>query len=388
MSKTLFSLPRLHRAAHGEERKVTWLELFYDLVYVAVLIQLGNVLSEQISLEGFGRFVILFLPLWWAWTGMTFYMNRFVVNDLPHRLLIYLQITAIAVLGISLEGAFTGLTQQFSLAYAAIRLVQVLLYVRTWKHEPATRPLTQRYVTGYLVGIALWVVAGFLPMPYAAGLWLLALAIEIGNAFLPGTRALVSLLPPDAEHMRERYGIFIIIVLGESFIKTITNASGTAISLEILVFSLLAIFVVFGLWWLYFDDVEAAEIKHRLFAPYVWIYAHLPLSLGITAFGVASKKIFASAGEDHLKSGYVVLYCGALILFALASAALELALEQEHERKKDWRRAGWRLGMAAAMAGLMLFGASLGALGFIAVVAAIVLVVVALDEWPHIQEPR
>lgn len=381
MSNTLFSPPRLHRAAHGEERKVTWLELFYDLVYVAVLIQLGNVLSEEISLESFGRFVILFLPLWWAWTGMTFYMNRFVVDDVPHRLLIYLQITAIAILGFSLEGAFTNLTLQFSLAYAAIRLVQVLLYLRTWKHEPVTRPLTQRYIAGYLIGIALWVSAGFLPMPSAAVLWLLALAIEVGNAFLPGTRALVSLLPPDAEHMRERYGIFIIIVLGESFIKTITNASGAVITPPVLVFSLLAIFVVFGLWWLYFDDVEAAEIKDRHFAPYAWVYAHLPLSLGITAFGVASKKLFASIGEPHLKLEYVILYCGALILFALASALLELSLVQQDPRQQDRRRAAWRLLMAGLMAALMVFGSSLSSLGFIAIAAAIMLLVVAADEW-------
>lgn len=383
MNNLLFSPPRLHRAAHGEERKVTWLELFYDLVYVAALIQLGNVLSEEISLAGFARFVIVFLPLWWAWTGMTFYMNRFVVDDIPHRLLIYLQIAAITALGISLEGAFGDLTMQFSLAYAAIRLIQVILYVRTWRYEPATRPLTRRYVIGYVIGIALWVLAAFLPMPYAAGLWLLALAIEIGNAFLPGTQALVSLLPPDAEHMRERYGIFMIIVLGESFIKTITDASGTHFTPVIAAFSLLSIFVVFGLWWLYFDDVEAAEIKGHAFAPYVWIYAHLPLAVGITTLGVASKKVFQSLGKEYLKPEYVGLFLGALILYALATALLELALVQPGERRREWRRAAPRLGMAAAMLALLPIGWRISALAFLLIVAAIVLVVVLVDEWPQ-----
>lgn len=382
MDNLLFSPPRLHRAAHGEERKVTWLELFYDLVYVAALIQLGNVLSEEIGLTGFARFVIVFLPLWWAWTGMTFYMNRFVVDDVPHRLLIYLQIAAITALGISLEGAFGELTMQFSLAYAAIRLVQVILYVRTWRYEPATRPLTRRYVMGYLIGIALWVLAAFLPMPYAAGLWLLALAIEIGNAFLPGTQALVSLLPPDAEHMRERYGIFMIIVLGESFIKTITDASGTPFTPAIAAFSLLSIFVVFGLWWLYFDDVEAAEIKGHAFAPYAWIYAHLPLAVGITAFGVASKKVFQSVSKESIKSEYMALFLGALILYALATALLELALAQPDERQHEWRRAAPRLGIALALLVLLLTGGHLPPLAFIAVVAAIVLAAVLADEWP------
>ena len=79
--------PRLHRASAGaHERKITWLELFYDLVYVATLIQIGNALSEDITLNGFLRFAIVFIPVWWAWTGITFYMNRFVVDDLWHRL--------------------------------------------------------------------------------------------------------------------------------------------------------------------------------------------------------------------------------------------------------------------------------------------------------------
>ncbi|MCB0157354.1 MAG: low temperature requirement protein A, partial [Caldilineaceae bacterium] len=94
MTHRLLAPPRLHQAAHGEVRKVTWLELFYDLVYVAVLIQLGNILSDDVSPVGLMRFVVLFVPVWWAWTGITFYMNRFVADDVVHRLLIYLQIVA------------------------------------------------------------------------------------------------------------------------------------------------------------------------------------------------------------------------------------------------------------------------------------------------------
>ncbi len=383
----LFAPPRLHRAAHGEERKVTWLELFYDLVYVATLIQLGNLLSEDISVGGVMRFIILFVPIWWAWTGITFYMNRFVVDDVWHRSLIYLQIAAIAFLGISLEGAFGGLTTQFALSYAAIRLVQVVLYVRTWRYEPGTRPLTRRYVAGYLIGIALWLVSAFLPMPYPVVFWLVALAVEIGNAFTPRTRALVSLLPPDSAHMRERYGIFVMIVLGESFIKTITNASGIHITIEIVAFSLLNIFVVFGLWWLYFDDIEASRIKARSFAPYAWIYAHLPLALGITAFGVASKKVFQSVEHASVvKLEYGVLFCGALILYALAVALLEATTEQPGGAENNRQRVAWRLGVALVLAVLLPLAGAMNALVFIAVVAAVFLAVIVADEWRYIWE--
>jgi len=370
MAVHLTAPPRLHRHAHGETRKVTWLELFYDLVYVAVLIQLGNVLSEDVSWAGVLRFAVVFAPIWWAWTGITFYMNRFVVDDLWHRLLIYLQIVAIAVLGISVEQAFGTLTMQFALAYAAIRLILVLLYVRTWRSEPATRPLTQRYVVGYVVGIALWVISAFVPAPWAALLWMAALIVEIGNVFTPRTRALQTLLPPDPHHMRERYGIFVIIVLGESFIKTITSASGLALNPEILAFSLLGIFVVVALWWLYFNDVETTVIKPSHWAPYVWIYAHLPLTMGLTAFGVGAKKLFQSAGDDHVKVGYLALYCGALAVYALALMLVELATTPEGKPSVRWRGIIPAV-VAVSMALTFVLGQELAPLPFVAIVAGL-----------------
>jgi len=385
---SITSPPRLHRAAHDEERKVTWLELFYDLVYVATLIQLGNSLSEDVSLAGFLRFVVVFAPVWWAWTGMTFYLNRFVVDDLWHRLLIYLQIVAIFFLGISLEGAFGDLTTQFVLAYAAVRLVQVLLYVRTWKHVPATRPLTQRYVASYLAGIVLWVISAFAPMPYAAGLWLLALGIEIGTAIAPATRALVSTLPPDISHMRERYGIFVIIVLGESFIKTITYAAGTTVTLEMLVFGLVGVFAVFGLWWLYFHDINETSIREGSRPAFTWVYAHLPLTLGMTAFGVATKKLFQSLGEGHLKPDYIILFCGALVLYALAVALIEAATDQSDPRKQDRYRVTSRLGIAIAAGALAFFGRQLAPLPLMAIVAAVFLIVILIDVWPSLATGR
>lgn len=382
----LIAPPRLNRTSNSHDRKVTWLELFYDLVYVATLIQLGNTLSEDISLTGFLRFAVLFAPIWWAWTGITFYTNRFIADDLWHRGLILLQIVAIFFLAISVDGAFGDLTSQFAWSYAAIRFIQVLLYIRTWRHEPATKPLTQRYVTSYLVGISLWVVSAFLTMPYAVWLWLAALLIEIGMAVSRRTRSLVSLLPPDVHHMRERYGIFVIIVLGESFIKTITAFAGTPITFLTLVFSLLSILVVFGLWWLYFSNLEGSIIKDRIWAPFMWVYAHLPLAMGITAFGVASKKLFQAVGEDHIKSNYLILFCTALILYTLAMALIEAALSHEEKPLNSKLRLLSRGGMVMALIFLVLIGGSIGSITLMGIVATGCAALILIDEIPHLRK--
>jgi len=81
----LFTPPRFFQNVsfhRHTDRAVTWLELFYDLVYVATLIQIGNFLSDNVSLTGFSQTLVMLTVVWWAWTGETFYQNRFVVDDL------------------------------------------------------------------------------------------------------------------------------------------------------------------------------------------------------------------------------------------------------------------------------------------------------------------
>jgi len=95
----LFTRPRFFRDvtfSRHTSRSIQWLELFYDLVYVATLIQIGNFLSDNVSIVGFGQFIVLMMVIWWAWTGETFYQNRYVSDDLLHRGIVFLQIFAIA----------------------------------------------------------------------------------------------------------------------------------------------------------------------------------------------------------------------------------------------------------------------------------------------------
>jgi low temperature requirement protein LtrA len=372
---SLFSSPRLHNSDHDEERRVSWLELFYDLVYVATLIQLGNAFGENLTPGGALQFLLVFAALWWSWSGFTFYINRFIAEDLGHRALIYLQIIAIAFLGVSVEGAFGALTAQFAAFYVVARLVLVVLYLRSLKQAPQARPLIIRYISSFLIGIALWGASAFLP-GYAPLLWSLALVIEVTFLLLPGTRSLQGLLPPDSPHMRERYGIFVIIVLGETFIKTITAASGLAVNAEIVTFGLLAIFVVSALWWLYFGEFEELHLRSVNFAPHIWVYTHLPLTLALTAFGIASKKILLSIDADHIKEAYLFLYCGSLILYLISMALVDWTLEAEHPR---FNRLPGYIGLGVLLIAMMFFGTHISALIFVTIVAAAFAVLLSLE---------
>lgn len=131
LQNRLYHRPRLHSPRHGEERKVGWLELFYDLIYVAAIIQLGNALSEHVGFGGFLAFFGLMTPIWYTWTGFTFFSNRFVVDDFLHRVSVFVQMLFIGTVAVYAPRVFDGETQGFALAYAGARAVVAFWYGRT-----------------------------------------------------------------------------------------------------------------------------------------------------------------------------------------------------------------------------------------------------------------
>ena len=137
--------PRLRTLAGGEQddRRATWLELFFDLVFVAAVGQLASALSSQPTAVRFFEFLGLFVPVWWAWSGYTFYANRFDTDDLPYRLLTLLGMFGVAVLATTVPGVFKGVTIGFPLAYVGVRSVLLVLYERARRHVPEARSLAR-----------------------------------------------------------------------------------------------------------------------------------------------------------------------------------------------------------------------------------------------------
>src|SRR5262249_57230863 len=106
-------------------RRATWLELFFDLVFVAAVGQLANALSTHPTPARFFEFLGLFVPVWWAWMGFTFYANRFDTDDLVYRLLMLCAMFGVAAMAATIPSVFRGATQGFALAYIAVRLLVV-----------------------------------------------------------------------------------------------------------------------------------------------------------------------------------------------------------------------------------------------------------------------
>ena len=356
--------------------KETWLELFYDLVYVAVFIQLGDRLSNDVSWRGVWRFAVIFVPVWWAWSNFAFYMNRFVVDDLWHRLIVAFQVFCVAWMGLSVAEALGAQSTQFVLLYITFRVTLVVLYLRTLKPLPATRALAIRYITDYhLVAITLWGASLFLEPLERWVLWIVAFLWELLNSQRSLFRRFHLEHPLNGEHLRERFGTLTLLVLGESFIKSITSERSLGLTPEVLLVSLPGIFLLFSLWWLYFEDADGAYDNKETTNPTLWLYTHLPLSMALVSFGVATKKLLTSVYEGRLGAEYALLYCASLTVYCLALVIINLWGKKVARRQ----RAFVRFAAALAMGGVFLLWGGREAVWFTSAACAIFLLQVIHD---------
>jgi low temperature requirement protein LtrA len=271
-------------------RHATWLELFYDLVFVVVIFQLAHNLEEDFSLYGFLGFLALFVPVWWSWTGAAFYATRFDTDDLGHRILVLLQMVGAAALAVNVSDALGNGSAGFALSYAAIRIILVLEYVRTGisKSFSSATPLIRRYSIGFSCAAIVWIISAFIPPPFRFVLWGIGLAIDFATPIT--TRRLHSQFAPHISHLPERMGLFTIIVLGESVLEVVAGASNMEFDIYSMLILGLGLSIPFSLWWLYFDSVDGAPIralreKGRIGVYSLWLYGHFPLVVAITSVG-------------------------------------------------------------------------------------------------------
>jgi len=208
-----------------DPRRVHWMELFFDLVFVAFVGQLAHGIHGDPGWAEFGTFVLLFFPAWWAWVNIASVVN--LLPRLSSRALGVAMVAAMASAGVmaaAAPGAFGERAWAFSLANAALRLVLLALWLRQHRETPAG---TAWRIWTYNGGTAaLWLVAAFLPLHIAVILWAAAIAVEVVMAVLGGR------LWPDRgvaginiEHAAERLGLFVIIVLGESVFTIVLEVS-------------------------------------------------------------------------------------------------------------------------------------------------------------------
>ena len=315
------------RANLGEAgRRVSWLELFFDLIFVAAVAQVAEPLREHYSPGGVVRFATLFALIWWAWTGYTVFATRFDADDGVQRLLTLVQMFVVAAMAANAEDELHSRSAAgFMAAYAVLRLVLVAQYCRARRVLEA-RPLTTRYVVGHGIAAVIWLASAFVPAPGRFVLWTAAFVIDLGTPWvaLPHTVT----LPPDPAHLPERFGLFTLILLGEAVIAVMHGmksqeewslmAASTAFS---------GMGLLFLMRWWYFDVAAAAservvQTRRDAVRFHAWTYAHFPLYLGVVVAAVGVQRIVTVASRSSLTLEEGALIAGAALVVVAAMSVI------------------------------------------------------------------
>ncbi|MGF1524329.1 MAG: low temperature requirement protein A [Leptolyngbyaceae cyanobacterium] len=371
----------------GEEqahpRHASWLELFFDLVFVLAIAQLAHLLHSNLSWTGIAEFVALFVPVWLLWNDFSYYTDQFDVDRGPYRLVMLGVMFGLVVLSLTIHDALHGGSVNFAAAYAALRLVLIFLYVQAWRFVPPSRELTKRYTISFAIAFCLWILSIATPEPIRYELWAVALLIEISNDSI--TYLTIRNVPAQESHMDERFGLFVIIVLGEVIIAVANGVAETDWQWSSVLTGTAGFLVAVGLWWMYFERADESTInwalrngRLALFRAYIYGYSHLFAFMGIVATGVGVQAAIEVAGGHDFAAPARTVLCGGIAVFLLSVTALQWAAPADF----PGRVAMVRCMLAATSSCFIPLGAGLSPSAIVATLSVLLVALNALDGIP------
>ena len=339
---------RTDTVPHRHEQATTWLELFLDLVYVAILVELVNRLSHDLTLQGVTEYALLFIPIWLSWLEPVFYSRRFPTDDIGHRILTVAYMGVMLSMAFELHGVTGDTANTFLLPYAASKAILALMYARAWYRHPEYRVFTGSHVILFSFLTVGWVVIA-IREPNGFPWWAVATAVGLfAPFFMPRLLKLAGKSemekPPVKSHyVLDRFGELTIIVLGEFFLKAALGATERESYLLTSFYGMGLLGISVGLWWLYFDHLDHSSLTGDNVRSRFWINLHYPFLVALAAYGVAGTKVLALAPGEALADEKRLLICFALAVVLLADAGLEWAA---HERAEEMARKRLRFGRA------------------------------------------
>jgi low temperature requirement protein LtrA len=312
--------------ADQSEKRVSPLELFFDLVFVFALTQVTALMSDNPTWEGLGRGLLVLSLLWWAWAAYSWLTNYIAAEEDRERLLMFAAMGAFLVAALAVPHAFDDDALVFAIAYAVARWLHIFIFAEANDDVDAGEAI-RRLARTALPAPALLIVAAFLEGPPQTLLWLLAFAIDFSGPFVFGVRG----FQVSAGHFAERFSLIVIIALGESIVAIAAGLTGE-LDAGVIGAALLGLVLACALWWAYFDVVAlVAESRFRrtegharaLIARDSYSYLHLPMIAGIVLVALGVKKTIADVDEP-LKTIPVVALFGGIALYYVGHIGFRL----------------------------------------------------------------
>jgi low temperature requirement protein LtrA len=360
----------------AREKRVTPFELYFDLVFVFAFTQVTGLLAANLTWGGVLRGMLVLAALWWAWGAYAWLATTTDLAEGPTRLVMLVVIVAMLAVGLATPRAFTDDALVFALAYAAVRLLHLVLYAVAARDDPRLLRAVLGLVPGSMFSATMILIATQFDGSTEVILWTIGLLFDYGAPAVidPGGWQV------NAAHFAERFGLIYIIALGESLISIGVGAQGLDVTVGLLAVASLGVVVVTALWWTYFDVVAivaewrlttARGGEQQALARDSYSYLHLPMVAGVILFAVGAKKAVAHPG-DSLETVAAVSLAGGIAIYLVAQVLVRLRNVGTLSRP--------RCIAAAALAGIAAAGTSTPAVVQLLLVAAVAAGLVAWES--------
>jgi low temperature requirement protein LtrA len=358
-----------------EERKTSYIELFFDLVFVFAFTQVTALILEDTSVEGFLRSALVLAMVWWAWSAYAWMTDAIDVENSVTRLIMFAAMAAGFFMALSVPDAFQDEAAWFAVAYFVARVLHTTLYAWGVREYPGQLRAVARLTPWFLLAALVALVGGFADPDYRAWIWLASLVIDVVGT-LTVARGEWRISP---SHFAERFALIVIIALGESIVAIGIGTSELDRDATYALAVVVAFVGVAALWWAYFDFTAlAAERSLRRassaargpLARDVFTFFHYPIVLGIILYAVAAKKTLEHPVDPLSDAGRWSLGLG-VAMFLCAFALM---------RFRVLRRIAWeRLGAAVVALGIAVLLDGADAIVTLGVVILVLVLSVAVE---------
>ncbi|SEA93882.1 Low temperature requirement protein LtrA [Leifsonia sp. 21MFCrub1.1] len=381
-----FRIRMTGRSTDERHRVSSPLELLFDLTFVVAIAQVAGQLAHAgetgTILDHLPLYLMVFFAIWWAWMNFTWFASAYDTDDVPYRLMTLVQMGGVLVLAAGVPAAFDH--ENFTaiiVGYLIMRFALVAQWVRAAVEFPEGRKTAIRYAVGVSAVQVLWVAWGFLPSQLAVATFVLGALLELAVPLWAERPGMTSWHP---HHIAERYGLFTIIVLGESVSASaigVQNAlAQSGFSAALVWIAVAALVLLFALWWLYFLEPAGEGLRSHRNRSFYWGYGHYFVFASLAALG-AGLEVAVQAGAAHSEvsntaAEYAIAVPVAVFLLMLYVLHAPLVPEVVIRPLKTFVAIALVLLLPLASPAIGLVGVTIG----IALVAAALVAVTLLDR--------
>jgi low temperature requirement protein LtrA len=362
-------------AVMREEETVTPLELFFDLVFVLAITQCTRLMADDPTWEGLAKGMLVLGVMWWSWVGYAWLTSAVDPEEDAVRLVMFVAMAALLVVGLCVPGAFDDTALIFALAYAVVRIAHIGLFLLASRDDPLFRKSVVGLACSTAIGSGLLVGAAFADGALQGSLWAVALLLDMGGPYFFGADGW-KLAP---HHFAERHALIVIIALGESIVAIGVGAE-SRVDAGVVVAAAVGMTVAAAQWWLYFDvvfhvaarrlgDTQIGRERNEM-ARDSYSYLHFPMVAGIVLVALGMKKTLGHV-EDPLKLVPAAALLGGAAIYLLA----HVAFRYRHVHTVNVRR----LVVAVLLVAFIPVAVEIAALATIAILAAVHVALIVLE---------